>query len=120
MNKKIGMMSFHESLSYGATLQCFALQNTIEKLGYLPEFIDFQRKKCTDYNKKQVKSSFKERTISFAIKCVLKIESILTRKSAKLTKNAFDEFKKKNLNIGHVSFKTIAEIYQYPFLILPP
>ncbi len=109
------MLSFHESLSYGATLQCFALQNTIKKLGYLPEFIDFRRKECADYSKNQTKLSFKEKSKSFIIKSILKIENFLTRKNAKLTKKAFDEFKRDYLKIGPVSFKSIAEIYQYPF-----
>ena len=40
--KKIGVITFHRSLSYGAFFQCLALQKVIKKLGYSPCVIDYE------------------------------------------------------------------------------
>lgn len=39
--KKIGILTFHRSVNYGAVLQCYALQETIKRLGGNPEVIDY-------------------------------------------------------------------------------
>ena len=31
MNKKIGILTFHNAVNYGAILQCYALQNALEQ-----------------------------------------------------------------------------------------
>jgi hypothetical protein len=41
-NLKIGILTFHCADNYGAVLQTFALQKTIEKLGFKAEIIDFR------------------------------------------------------------------------------
>jgi hypothetical protein len=38
----IGILTFHRAYNYGAQLQAYALQKTIEKLGYECEFIDYR------------------------------------------------------------------------------
>ena len=38
---KVGILSFPNSASYGATLQMFALYHTVEKLGHEPEIINY-------------------------------------------------------------------------------
>ena len=39
---KIGIMTFPNSVSYGATLQMYALYRAVEKLGAEPEIINYQ------------------------------------------------------------------------------
>lgn len=39
--KSIGIITFHESINYGAILQSYALQKILEKMGYAPEIIDY-------------------------------------------------------------------------------
>lgn len=39
--KRVGIITFHRSINYGAVLQAYALQNTIKKLGYDAEVIDY-------------------------------------------------------------------------------
>lgn len=39
--KKIGILTYHRSINYGAVLQAYALRNTIHKLGYNAEVIDY-------------------------------------------------------------------------------
>lgn len=39
---KIGILTFHRAHNYGAVLQCFALQETLKKLGHDVEVIDYR------------------------------------------------------------------------------
>lgn len=39
--KKIGILTYHRSINYGAMLQAYALRYTIQKLGYKVEVIDY-------------------------------------------------------------------------------
>lgn len=39
--RKIGLMTFHQSINYGVFLQAYALQEVVKKLGYDPEIIDY-------------------------------------------------------------------------------
>lgn len=41
MNKKIGILTFHRALSYGAMLQAYALQNFMLELGIDNELVDY-------------------------------------------------------------------------------
>ena len=42
---KIGIITFQNAVNYGAVLQTYALQHTIEKLGGNSEIINYQCKK---------------------------------------------------------------------------
>lgn len=46
--KKIGIITFHDTLNYGASLQCFALQKKIKDMGGSAEVIDY---KCNQFLK---------------------------------------------------------------------
>ncbi|MDI6711716.1 MAG: polysaccharide pyruvyl transferase family protein [Anaerosomatales bacterium] len=39
---KVGVITFHRALNYGAVLQAYALQQSIERLGYQCEIVDYQ------------------------------------------------------------------------------
>ena len=39
--KKIGIITFHRAINYGAMLQAVALQQAVSKLGYDAELIDY-------------------------------------------------------------------------------
>lgn len=58
MEKKIGIITFHLSINYGAVLQCFALQNVISSLGGNVRVIDyhpdFQRRANSIINRNPV------------------------------------------------------------------
>ncbi|MDI3236270.1 polysaccharide pyruvyl transferase family protein [Exiguobacterium antarcticum] len=53
MKKKIGVLTFHRSLNYGAVLQAYGLVKTIEKLNYEAEIIDYRN------NELEKRDSFK-------------------------------------------------------------
>ena len=42
--KKIAVITFHRHNNYGAVLQCYALQQALKKLGYIPSVIDYRCK----------------------------------------------------------------------------
>ena len=51
MANKIGTITFHRALNYGAILQCFALQKAVQDLGYDSEVLDYDCKMISkDYN----------------------------------------------------------------------
>ncbi|KUO75660.1 MAG: hypothetical protein APF81_10075 [Desulfosporosinus sp. BRH_c37] len=41
MNKKIGIVTFHKAVNYGAALQCFALYRAVKSAGYDCEVVDY-------------------------------------------------------------------------------
>lgn len=46
--KKIGILTFHDTLNYGASLQCYALQHKLELMGANVDVIDY---KCPQFEK---------------------------------------------------------------------
>lgn len=40
--KRIGILTFHRAVNYGAVLQAYALQKELEELGYSPKIIDYR------------------------------------------------------------------------------
>lgn len=40
--KKVAVITFHRHNNYGAVLQCYALQQALKKLGYIPSVIDYR------------------------------------------------------------------------------
>lgn len=52
MNKKIGILTFHRALSYGAMLQAYALQNFMLELGLNNEIVDYNCKYMVDHYQK--------------------------------------------------------------------
>ena len=111
MTHKVGMLSFHESLSFGGTLQCFALQKIVKDLGCDAEFIDFQRKKCTDYHNLKSKITIKEKVKSLIIKFAVKIQNIHSKENNRLVECAFKQFKNEYFQISLKEYDSIADIY---------
>lgn len=70
--KRIGVLTFHNAINYGAVLQTYALQQTLKSMGGLPCVIDYrspsiqkaERYICIDSFKKFLKSLFNLRQAS--------------------------------------------------------
>ena len=45
---KIGILTFHRAINYGAVLQCYGLYETIKSMGHDVEIIDY-RPECIEY-----------------------------------------------------------------------
>lgn len=65
VKKKVGLITFHNSINYGVFLQAYALQTFIELAGYEAEIIDYnkftenKKKKSIVYRIKHLKESLK-------------------------------------------------------------
>ena len=78
---KIGILTFHQALNYGAILQEYALQHKLEQLGYRCEIINYINKKFeTEYH-----SEIKHITLKKYIKRIVTLKEFwLKRKRKKL------------------------------------
>lgn len=52
MSDKIGILTFHRALSYGANLQAYGLQNFMFKLGIDNEIVDYRCKYMIEHYQK--------------------------------------------------------------------
>lgn len=57
MDKKVGIVTFHRALSYGANLQAYALQNFLFNLGIDNEIIDYRCQYMVDHYQKILRKS---------------------------------------------------------------
>ena len=98
-NKKIGIITFHNSYNCGSMMQTYALQTILEKNGYKPEIVDYY----TEGQTQMYKTFFKPDSIKNIIKNIL-----LFPNSKKINNNnmKYEEFKNKN-------FKLSKEIKEY-------
>lgn len=103
---KVGILTFHRALNYGAVLQCYALQETVKRLGYEVDVLDYQPKYIEKY--RQIYSSYSishRKGIKNKIKEVL-VRTLLARKVIK-ARDAFNSFLSEHLNI--VRYKSLDE-----------
>lgn len=105
MKKRIGLLSFHESTSYGAFLQCFAMQTIINNMGYNCEFIDFKRHKNPINNQSLV-----DKTKNLIIK-TLYLPKMTQQKKIK---EIFAEYQKEYLNVGLQSYYSFNDLKTNP------
>ena len=47
MRKTVGIITFHDSINYGALLQAYALQSYIQSLGFEVDIINYKNKERT-------------------------------------------------------------------------
>ena len=111
LKNKVGMLSFHESLSYGATLQCYALQKTIRDMGFASEFINFQRKKCAEFHQAQTQPTLKDRVKRLAIKAAVKLQNVRLANNNASVERTFREFKDQYLSVGKEEYCSIRSLY---------
>lgn len=104
MKKTVGIITFHDSINYGALLQAFALQSYIQSLGREVEIIDYKNK---------------DRTFS-QVKGLRKIRSIIWKKTfykffnSKKRLERTNKFIKENLYISKKTFLNPKEISENP------
>ena len=105
---KIGILTFHYGSNYGGVLQCYALQETIKRLGIDVQVINYRPR-----------DSFKQALIVILtcikrnrIKSFKKIIFYLTHK--RISKNVFLEFTKKFLNQTQL-YHNISKVSKHKF-----
>ena len=95
---KIGILTFHRALNYGAVLQCYALFVFLRQMGHDVEVIDY-RPWCIEKDRKDFDwRSFKTRSFLQKLKYIslFPSRSVFRRKSSKV----FDVFLKSNLKFS--------------------
>lgn len=105
--KKVGIITFHRAINYGAMLQAVALQQYINELGYNSELIDYVDKLYEHYK------------ISYNTSNVLKtIFKYIFSGSTRKRNSNFDLFLKKNAVISNkkYNFNSIKELNEDEYL----
>ena len=85
MNKKIGILTFHRALSYGAMLQAYALQNFMWNLGIENEIVDYNCKYMVDHYQKNFRKTYGNPIKGFAWN-LMTLKGI---KKERITRNTF-------------------------------
>ena len=92
-NKKIGILTFHQALSYGAKLQAYALQNFLTEQGIDNEMVDY----TCDYMYKRlirpIRVGTKRRLRSF-------VRSLITMKQTGIDRRKSIEFRQKYMKLS--------------------
>ena len=112
---KIGILTFHRALNYGAVLQCYALQETLKRLGHDVYVLDYRPKYIEKYRRIYSSYSISHRKgIKNKIKEVL-VRTLLARKTIK-ARDVFNSFLSEHINV--VSYKSLDECNNYDIIIV--
>lgn len=87
---KIGILTFSNTLNYGATLQCFALSTYLKSLGHEVYVIDYRNQKIETGGKRRL-SSLKN--------CKQFILYLLTKRNFYAREKIFDDFNRRYLSM---------------------
>lgn len=107
---KLGIITFHRAINYGAALQSFALQEALNKMGYDAEVIDY----ACEYLEKHYKKFYNPNgTIKGAISAIIyyPIRSARIIKFKKFREQYIKTSKKKNISRSELS--KLSEEYDY-------
>ena len=115
--KKVGILTFHRAINYGAVLQAYALQSKVMDLGFDAEIIDYGAIGVLDESpiKKNVfqrifdyivgpVSRFRHLMRRVEVLLILRVENRLFRKDIEKQAAAFSEFERDQLNISENSY----------------
>lgn len=120
----VGIITYHEAYSYGANLQCLALQMFLEEKGYKVCIIDYSTKAYLELRAKKKWKSLYRRGVKFVEHPIrfLKIKNnALKIKKIKLgyekqleTRNKkFIEFRKKNYHLSKKRYETYSSLKEH-------
>lgn len=91
--KRVGILTYHFAINYGAILQCYALKRVISKLGYESKVLNYITNKQEENNKINLKTL----NIKNIIREIILLRFYRVRKN-KI--NKFNYFIKENLNLS--------------------
>lgn len=115
---KIGILTFHRALNYGAVLQCYALFKYMQGIGHEVEIVDYRPEGIEKYRQYFPKYMVLERKgILMKIKGL--IVSLLLIGKKKRAKKAFDQFLNNHLSISEkIDIQTTEKLKKYDYLIV--
>lgn len=107
---KIGILTFHRAINFGAVLQCYALYHTLSDMGHDVEVIDYRPAYIEKYRKPLYWNDFKKQRLLSKIKTLLFLPWTFRnkRKSAKI----FDAFLNKHIKTSSI-VKDVNDISSY-------
>lgn len=107
---KIGILTFHRAINFGAVLQCYALYRTLSDMGHDVEVIDYRPAYIEKYRKPLYWNDFKKQRLLSKIKTLLLLPWTFRnkRKSAKI----FDAFLNKHIKTSSI-VKDVNDISSY-------
>lgn len=118
--KNIGIVTYYKIYNYGSVLQAYALSNTVKKLGYNPEIIDYldTNQKCF---KKIKYKTYRNRILTSLKNPKLFISTIKTKfvgdkfvaNIEEEHKKLFDDFINNNLTLSKVDVLKDDDYYDY-------
>lgn len=113
---KIGILTFHRALNYGAVLQCFALQEALKSIGHEVRIIDYRPPYLESYRNGLSFYAFSKASgLIQKIKYVL-VGLLMQRKKRKSSK-VFDAFLKAYFDLDSDYQSNIIEIKGYDAIV---
>lgn len=111
---KIGILTFHRTLNYGAVLQCYALQELLRQKGHLVEVIDYRIPSVEDERKLVSLAILRSRN-GVVIKLKYLIRNLFSYRMRKKALNAFNSFLQRRFVLSSpvVEIKDIPSDYDY-------
>lgn len=103
----IGLLSFHESSSYGAILQCYALQTAVEERGLKCEFIDYKRQPVST---SQLGGSWKYKIKRYCLNGIAAVKQAVLKSELQKKAEAFNTFKKQRLHVSTQSYHNYEDL----------
>lgn len=111
---RIGILTFHNAINYGAVIQCYALMSFFEQRGHCVDIIDYRNSVIEDYRKSfSLKSLVENKSLSGKIKYI--ISCILFNKRKKKVVKAFDAFLATKLKLSqrYILGNNLPDNYDY-------
>lgn len=111
---RIGILTYHRALNYGAVLQCYALYSTLCSMGHDVEIIDYRPEAIEKYRLFFRRKDFVS-AAGLLGKLKYVISSLLVAQSKKRTAQKFDAFLNKYFNLSSLvtSVDDVPKYYDY-------
>lgn len=109
---KVGILTFHRANNYGAVLQAYALQETIQKLGYEVEIVDYKQEYIEN---KYRKVRLNTKSILSLVRSIA--STMIHYYEFSQRERNFDSFRSNNLSLSKNSYDNVNEIQGFNALI---
>ena len=111
---KIGILTFHNAINYGAVLQCYALKEYLSQRGHDVEVIDYRNPMLEEYDRIIPLNALKNAKGFLGKLKIIRRSILLNRKKRKIA-SVFNDFVRKFLNLSerYDSASDIPAIYDY-------
>lgn len=106
--KPIGIVTFHESDNYGTCLQAFALQQSIQKLGYKVEILNYKRKNLDNRSTLSLIARVKALMTAFPGLSIISYPA--EKKRAQQKKYIFKDFRDEQFKYSSGKYESLEEL----------